>query len=426
MTHDCKNPRITATCEDKVIHEATTSGSCQSWETCLPFGGRLYNAGGCVHFEKGSPPADGVYDKIVIANGCIVGAEKGDIPLYTGSPCAPVPVECGGGGGLPDPSGQSGNLFAYDASGKPLVRVVISGGDGISVSGNGSASSPYIIALSGAGGGGGKTFIRSANNAIAVTGAGEQTAPYVLTHKKGLEGRFGGMTFDDYGHLVSFTQSSVQTGVAGIIGGAGINVTSDSNGIYTISATGGPLGITGDYLFGGWNAKFQDSQLVGVTQSINVAPGVYTFGDYKVTVNKFGSITGITGGGGGGGGGSSGGGVMVHWGGFPFSFTLQSSSQLDITYETNGLVGTATLHGISAEPIVYIDGVQAGTFSYIGIFTIPPSAGSTGTEKAVKCRMVTPTMYSAGSHTITIEDPDKTFDATRIRGYTTITPVTVI
>src|SRR5699024_1061271 len=112
------DPRMTATCEEKVLKTPMETGQCPSWELCLPFAGKLISKGGCIELLPGTPPPDGVYGKVVVANGCIVGLEKADIPIYSAPPCAPVPCDCGSGGGGGDicnASTEAGNLFSCDA-----------------------------------------------------------------------------------------------------------------------------------------------------------------------------------------------------------------------------------------------------------------------------------------------------------------------
>lgn len=419
----------------------------ETWSICLPWGGRLWRDGTGVHARAGYPPADGVYGKITISNGCIIGVEKEDVPLYTGSPCAAVPMGCsskrsgrdaqvvdehvlevqgapayvrpprlalprdfasvdgdtncsargnstfpyatggecseedssgGNGGGSRSccpPAQVSGNLYALDgSSGLPVVLAYLQGGtgitirgngtrgnpwtvtntccnqggsttmpeiragEGISVSGDGSASNPFVITNTDPGGdtgdyegfpgisntsgnlleedlagklyvkvtirgqdgitvtGSGSTFdpfivsgkgmgtqtfyIKSDNEAIQVSGQGTKDDPIVLSHKSGLATTANGMTFDEYGHLVSYRADS-GSAVTGIVSGGGVDVTHDNYGIYTVG-----LSKVGDLM------------------------GNYQFGDYTAGVDDYGRIINIryTGGCCGGGGGDDTGG----------------------------------------------------------------------------------------------------------------------
>lgn len=291
------DPRMTATCEEKVLKTPMETGQCPSWELCLPFAGKLISKGGCIELLPGTPPPDGVYGKVVVANGCIVGLEKADIPIYSAPPCAPVPCDCGSGGGGGDicnASTEAGNLFSCDASGRPLVKLWIKGGDSINVTGNGTANNPYIIDFTGSTGTGG-VYIRSGNNAITVSGSGSTDNPYEVTHKKGLEGKYGTLSFDEFGHLIEYTPTAQQDGIMGLKEGRGICIDTDvATGIATIGLCDQRFDTyTGTVQLGGFNVEIKNGEVVDVTRVINLSAGTYTFGKYDVTINEYGSITNI-------------------------------------------------------------------------------------------------------------------------------------
>jgi hypothetical protein len=291
------DPRMTATCEEKVLKTPMETGQCPSWELCLPFAGKLISKGGCIELLPGTPPPDGVYGKVVVANGCIVGLEKADIPIYSAPPCAPVPCDCGSGGGGGDicnASTEAGNLFSCDASGRPLVKLWIKGGDAINVTGNGTANNPYIIDFTGSTGTGG-VYIRSGNNAITVSGSGSTDNPYEVTHKKGLEGKYGTLSFDEFGHLIEYTPTAQQDGIMGLKEGRGICIDTDvATGIATIGLCDQRFdAYTGTVQLGGFNVEIKNGEVVDVTRVINLPAGTYTFGKYDVTINEYGSITNI-------------------------------------------------------------------------------------------------------------------------------------
>lgn len=301
-----------------------TPEPCSEWSICLPFGGRLYSSGGCVYAEVGSPPPDGVYGKIVIANGCIIGAEPEDVPIYTGSPCAPQPDSCSNaatsstsarifstmaasssgssgssGGGCCEPSSLSGNLYKLDAAGKPVVQLSARGGGGLSVTGSGTTSDPLVISLANSSGSSseGGVYVRSANNAIAASGAGTRADPVVLTHKTGLQTIVNGMSFDAYGHLTSYNASaSAGSGVTGIIGGQGIEVSVDQQSkINTISMRTQANDVEGNYAFGAYDVELDEyGRISRLSRGIDLGrPQTLEFDDYKISVNSSGSITRI-------------------------------------------------------------------------------------------------------------------------------------
>lgn len=291
--------RITAVCEEE-RKAATATGESQIFEVCLPFGGKIYSQGGYVNYEEGTPPPDGVYGKVIIANGCIVGLEKDDIPLYTSSPCAPVPVPCdcdgGGSGSMPEPSILTGNLFRYDAAGRPLVRLMVSAGDNISITGTGTQDDPLVIGCTVEGAG--TIVLKSGNDAISILGDGTVDDPMLVTHKTNTLGTqsIGGMAFDEYGHLIDYTKPSEAKSINGIIPGSGIAVDTDvSSGIATVSLAT-PLHLSeGEYQFGGYIVEVdRNNILYRIQRDITFTAGVYRAGLVDVTVNEYGSITAIT------------------------------------------------------------------------------------------------------------------------------------
>lgn len=292
--------RITAVCEEE-RKRATASGESQIFEVCLPFNGKLYSQGGYVNYEAGTPPPDGVYGKVIIANGCIIGLEKDDLPLYTNTPCAPVPTPCdceggGGTGSLPDPSILSGNLFKYDATGKPLVRVSVIAGENISIVGSGTAEDPIVIGCTVEGTG--AIIIRSGNNAISVSGEGSVNNPVMITHKTSPIGiqSVGGMSFDEFGHLVDYTKPASSGTVNGVIGNGGVSAETEvSTGIVTVSLAQPLHSSQGEYQFGGYIVEVDNKNILyRIQRDITFAGGIYRAGLLDITINDYGSITNIT------------------------------------------------------------------------------------------------------------------------------------
>lgn len=292
-------PRMVAVCEETELKAAQERGECPTWEVCLPFGGQLVSQGGCVNYTPGSPPPDGVYSKITIANGCIVSAELADIPLYTSSPCAPVPTpcDCTGESSLPDPSTTVGNLFRYDASGRPLVKLSVESGDGISVSGTGTSDNPLVIT---------NTqdvadvqYFRSGNSAITLSGTGTATDPYTFTHITRLSGKQGNFTFDNYGHLIAYETPSTATNITGILEGDGIKVSVDvSTGIATVSLADPTTLVTGVYSLGGYDVEFYRNRVVRIDRVISGVAGSRDIraadgGTYTLEYDDYGSLANV-------------------------------------------------------------------------------------------------------------------------------------
>lgn len=294
MSKDCTKPRIASNCDGETLVEPTNKGQCPSWEACMPFGGRLYSRDGCTHYEEGNPPEDGVYGKVVVKNGCIAGVEKEDIPLYTSSPCAPVPVpcDCEGGGSMAEPSTVAGNLFEYDAAGRPLVKPVIAAGDGVTITGSMTAASPLVINVKATESG--RQYFRAGNNGIELTGAGTQDNPYNIALKKGMAANINGMSFDEYGTLIDYLAPADATTVNGILAGDGIEVQMDAKqGIATIGLMPPIINETGSYQLGGFALDLQNNRILSATRNIVFPAGRYILGEFYVDINEYGSIENI-------------------------------------------------------------------------------------------------------------------------------------
>lgn len=291
---DC-NPRLTESCEREVI-SATTRGACPEWDVCLPFGASLHSEGGCVSYTPpANVPPDGEYDKIVVVNGCITGAKSGELPIYNESPCAPVPVpcDCEGGGSTPTPSVLAGNLYELDASGAPLVRVATRSGDGIKVSGTGTANDPIVVTnlreeAS-------KQYFRGGDSVISVKGAGTADDPIEISHAKTTGGTYEGFTFDDYGHFAGYTTPS-SAAVKGIIPGEGIAVDVDQGTkIATVSLATPMHPAQGTFSFGGYDVTLTGKNAIfEVVRRVNVPAATLAFGTYAVAISETGSIDGYT------------------------------------------------------------------------------------------------------------------------------------
>lgn len=252
----------------------------EAWSVCLPFGGRIWADGNGVHANGGIAPPDGVYGKVVIANGCLVGVEPEDVPLYTGSPCAPQPVDCGG----------SGNIGGGFLPGETTIICEIEAGAGVTVTGNGTDADPYVISASTG------IYLRSDNNAIAVTGSGTQGSPFTLKHKTGLATTVSGMTFDAYGHLTSVNTSSAAKGIQGIVPSFGIKADVNNQGIATLSLQPQASNVAGDYPIGAYDVTLDKAGRVSsIQRTINItgAPVTAACGTIDLGINAFGQITAV-------------------------------------------------------------------------------------------------------------------------------------
>lgn len=290
MSDTCPRPIIVC---DKQLVQESTAASCPDWDVCLPWGARLYQRDGCVRYEAGTPPPDGVYGQFAISNGCFITAEEYPVPKYQSDPCAPVPCPCdsadGGDSNLCNPSTVVGNLYSCDATGKPLVKAYIEGGDNVTVTGAGTSTNPFKISISL--GDAGVTSLVSGSSCLTVS---PNVGAVTITHSTGYNKQtINGMVFDEYGHLVDYSESSATSEISGVIGTNGIAAT-NTNGIITVELEKPATSYSGEYVFGGFRVTLNAyNQITGLSNEITGMSGTYAFGAYDVTLNEYGSVTEI-------------------------------------------------------------------------------------------------------------------------------------
>lgn len=279
--------------------KGTSEGFCPDWDACMPFGGRLYSRDGCVQFEaSATAPADGVYDRVVVQDGCITGVAGQEVASYQPRPCTETPCDCGsgsGGGGSAEVSDDPANLITEDASGL-LAKLYASGSGGISVSGNGTQSSPLRIQASAQTARG---YVQAGNTGVSVTGAGTQSSPYAVSHKAGTgpaNQTIAGMRFDEYGHLASYTPPSSAGTVNGVVGRNGVEATTDiASGVVTLDLQETVQKVKGTYRLGGFDVDVdQYGRFQQIDREVSIAAGDRYFGAYLVGLDALGNITSVT------------------------------------------------------------------------------------------------------------------------------------
>ena len=291
MSDEKCTPKQTPVCDEKVLKEATEQGQCEDIDICLPFGGRLYTNGGCLAYEPGTAPTDGTYGKVKVQNGCIVGVEDEDASLYTASPCAPVPNPCDCDGGV-NISGVQGNLLYKDGSGDLAAVLHYEAGNGITMSGDGTAENPLTVAATSSGSGGISNVL--GNDVIEVAKSGTTA---IVKHKPSAaeSSIIGPVRIDSYGHVIGAAEVSSDSGVLGVLGRDGVDANTDPNtNIVTVSLADMLDAPSGTWWLGGYLVDIDSKgRVTGVRQEIRTNNRTYTFGDYDVTLNGLGSITDV-------------------------------------------------------------------------------------------------------------------------------------
>ena len=279
--------------------KGTSEGFCPDWDACMPFGGRLYSRDGCVQFEaSATAPADGVYDRVVVQDGCIAGVAGQEVASYQPRPCTETPCDCGsgsGGGGSAEISDDPANLITEDASGL-LARLYASGSGGISVSGAGTQSSPLRIQASAQTARG---YVQAGNTGVSVTGAGTQSSPYAVSHKAGTgpaNQTIAGMRFDEYGHLKSYEAPSSAGTVNGVVGRNGVEANTDiASGVVTLDLQETVQKVKGTYRLGGFDVDVdQYGRFQQIDREVSIAAGDRYFGAYLVGLDALGNVTSVT------------------------------------------------------------------------------------------------------------------------------------
>ena len=278
--------------------KGTSEGFCPDWDACMPFGGRLYSRGGCVQFEaSGTAPADGVYDRVVVQDGCITGVAGQEVASYQPRPCTETPCDCGQGSGSDvSVSDDSGNLITEDLDGSLLARLYATGAGGITVSGKGTQSSPLRIQAASQTARG---YVQAGNTGVSVTGSGTQASPYEVSHKAGTgpaNQTIAGMRFDEYGHLKSYEAPSSAGTVNGVVGRNGIEATTDtSSGVVTLDLQETVHSVKGTYRLGGFDVDVDKyGRFQQIDREVSIAAGDRYFGAYLVGLDALGNITSVT------------------------------------------------------------------------------------------------------------------------------------
>ena len=273
-------------------------GFCPDWDACMPFGGRLYSRDGCVQFEaSGTAPADGVYDRVVVQDGCITGVAGQEVASYQPRPCTETPCDCGqGSGSEASISDDSGNLITEDLDGSLLAKLYATGAGGITVSGKGTQSSPLRIQATAQTARG---YVQAGNTGISVTGSGTQASPYEVSHKAGTgpaNQTIAGMRFDEYGHLKSYTTPSSAGTVNGVVGRNGIEATTEAaSGVVTLDLQETVHSVKGTYRLGGFDVDVDKyGRFQQIDREVSIADGSRYFGAYLVGLDALGNITSVT------------------------------------------------------------------------------------------------------------------------------------
>lgn len=244
--------------------------------------------------EKTQNIPDGEYGTVIFQDGCIVGVGDCAVPAYTPPFCNPNPPPCGdgsgGGSGSYSISPQAGNSLQDTALGL-YAKTYIQAGSGVTVTGQGTQGSPYIVSASSEGSGGvnlvsDNPHIQLTTLAAGVTGIG-------LTTSGISPGTYNGFVVDAYGFITGFDADDTEDAVEEILAGTDIEVAGAGGGVYTIGHASSAAGNK-KFQLGGFTVDLNGSgHITEAKRTIAVEEGAYAIDGWLVTVNREGSITNI-------------------------------------------------------------------------------------------------------------------------------------
>lgn len=165
------------------------------------------------------------------------------------------------------------------------------------MSGSGTKSDPLVVSSVDDSGDDGTGFIKliSGNSGVTVTGDGTSKSPYMVSHitHEGVSGMYGPFTLDEYGHVTGYNEQA--SSVLAVMGTTDIDVTTNG-GIVTVALA--DQRTAGQYTTGGWELEFDNYGILrGTKQVISLAVNendVYDMRDYGLSFNQYGSVVGIT------------------------------------------------------------------------------------------------------------------------------------
>ena len=391
MAEDTCVRRMVPDCGDSE-QKGSAPGFCPDWDACMPFGGRLYSRDGCVRYEaSGTAPADGVYDRVVVQDGCIRGVAGQEVSSYQPQPCTNSPCSCGSssGGGGEEISPEAGNLLSRDAAGALKAKLYVAAGDGVVLSGSGTPSDPLVADADMSES---PVFLQAANAGISVSGDGSQENPFRVGHADGNgEIHAGGFSFDRFGHLQSYTRPSSAGTVNGVVGRNGVKSTTDTEtGIATVELEQPAVTARGTYRLGGFDVTVDEYNRVSVVdRQVEVSPGARYMGAQLVTLTDSGTIADVV--------DTSLDRVVVY---HKASRRFTGTNSVSMTFET-ALVGSFRISLVAASvssASVSVDGRAVTADVLAGGANTSPETGMPGG----RVDALTSARYALGQHTVSV------------------------
>lgn len=262
-----------------------------AFDLCV--GDRIFKWDGfCPTVERSRHTPDGTYTSVTVVDGCIVGYGYAPEATYTPPYCNPNPARCqeSGAGGVStaEVSPNINNSLTKTSNGL-YARTYIQGGDGVTVSGVGTVSSPYKISSTvgtssvGVGtivGRNGVVAETSANNVnyIGLTATGVARGTYDVATQ---------FTVDEFGRITAAENSPDPL----VTAGEGLQTSPAGDSITVEHPT---VMVDNTLVLGAYTIRLNNSgHITGTERGVNIAGGVYNLGAYNVGINAYGGITSI-------------------------------------------------------------------------------------------------------------------------------------
>ena len=287
---DCKKPQP---CPKPDTTTPTTPQATPAFSVCIA-DYTLHWDGTHATLERTRVTTDGTYGSITLQDGCVVGYGDCEIPTYTPPYCNPNPAPCndgtgGGKGTTATVSARAGNQLATDNYGL-YAKAYVQGGTGVTVTGHGTQSSPYMVSMAENTGG-------STDGKIVGQGGisvEQRGGVYFLSMPRAelTAGKYGAFTINEYGQITG-VDDDIATLTSDNIGGSNdVQVSKIADGISIDLA---PTQLTANsYRFGGYDVSISDGgRVTNATQVARTEAGTYKLGAYNIELDQFGGITGI-------------------------------------------------------------------------------------------------------------------------------------
>ena len=171
--------------------------------TLCPFKHKLcVMSDGTVSIEEREPAlADGTYNNITIIDGCVASLTQAASPGYTPTACCSGGATTSEGGDYPGLSSLPANLTTL-SGGQLLTAVSLVDSNNAAISGKGTPTDPFVIPVTESAT---DVAVSNAGSAISLTGNGTASSPLTATHAPSTlsAGTHSGITVDQYGHVTA-------------------------------------------------------------------------------------------------------------------------------------------------------------------------------------------------------------------------------